>query len=72
MGESTTWSSAQLIGLPQFARSFEFTVQAGDRSSSYCALQTDSGPTYGALDPAAPPGTAPVTPMRGILSPSGP
>ena len=33
----------------------------GDRSRWYCALQTDSGPTYGALDPAAPPGTAPVT-----------
>jgi hypothetical protein len=32
----------------------------GDRSRWYCALQTDSGPTYGALDPAAPPGTAPV------------
>jgi hypothetical protein len=33
----------------------------GDRSRWCCALQTDSGPTYGALDPAAPPGTAPVT-----------
>jgi hypothetical protein len=41
----------------------------GDRSRWCCALQTDSGPTYDALDPAAPPGTAPVT-QWSILGPT--